>query len=107
MRNGFGLAAGFLVAAWLAAAAFSPPPGSKVVVSPRATTAGTGRLPPGSRPKVSLTPGALPLTANECTDLGGTVTNNEWSSGLCASKKLCVRTDNKGVDHAVCLEVGQ
>jgi hypothetical protein len=102
MRNGFGLAAGLLVLSWFAVAALSPP-GAKVQVAPNAV-AETGKVVRPGGLHQSLPVGALPLTADECTGLGGSVVTNNFGDALCKSKKLCVRKDNNGQNHAVCLE---
>ena len=48
--------------------------------------------------------GTSALTADECTNMDGEIVSNQYSGALCASKKMCVRTDNKGKTHAMCLE---
>ena len=47
---------------------------------------------------------ATELTAQECTDLGGTVFEG---GGFCKGDKYCGTTDQDGKRHRVCLEVAQ
>lgn len=44
----------------------------------------------------------LPLTENECTDLGGEV-NSDNGSGICNSGKYCGTIDQNGHKHRVCI----
>ena len=50
-------------------------------------------------PRAPRPPSAAPLTASECTKLGGQV------GGLfaCKSGKVCTRTDENGKEHRVCV----
>jgi hypothetical protein len=44
----------------------------------------------------------LPLTAGECTQLGGTV-QSDGGTGICNSGKFCGTRDQNGVAHRVCI----
>ena len=106
MRAGSAIVAGsLLIAIGIAASLSAQTPGTgKVQVAPRAPL----ELNKAVRPNAvhqSIAPTATFLTADECTSLGGAVTSNVFSGALCASKQLCVTKDNKGENHAVCLEV--
>lgn len=48
---------------------------------------------------------ASPLTADECTTLGGEVVSD--FAGVCASGAFCRTTDNTGAKHRVCLSKKQ
>jgi len=105
MRNGFGVAAGAIVLAWFAVAALSPPPGTKVKVSPNAA-ANAGKLPRAKAAAMEpLPPGVSYFSGQECTDLGGTI--NLDTAGVCSSGQFCKRVDNQGVEHRMCITVGQ
>ncbi len=105
MRAGFGLSAGALVPLVLAMSLSARPPDSaQVRVAPSATV-DLGRVVRPQGLQQSRPSGASALTADECTGLGGWVVTNGYSDSLCKSKKMCVRQDNNGQSHAVCLEV--
>ena len=44
---------------------------------------------------------AIPLTANECTQLGGGIYSDP--AGLCKSSTLCLTHDQAGHTHRVCI----
>ncbi|MGN6059384.1 MAG: hypothetical protein ACTHOI_12475 [Sphingomicrobium sp.] len=100
MRMRVAVMAGLLVLGLAVAPSFSAPPattradpgtGSISAIGPR----GGVRRAPDLGPVVSA------LSASECTNLGGKVYDDIY--GVCASKKVCSTTDNKGANHAVCL----
>jgi hypothetical protein len=73
----------------------APPPGAAAaarnVQDPHTT--GTARPPIRSN--------AAPLTSDECTKLGGAVTQDVYH--LCMSGKYCVTTDENGATHVACI----
>lgn len=62
------------------------------------------RAPPASTANPGSTVRSLGakqnLTNKECTELGGTLVN---AGGICISGKACQVTDEKNIDHAVCI----
>lgn len=120
MRIGLGLTAGLLALAWASGSSLSAqtesakaPEGATAdtalqVLAPPATAVSrpaSGATDPNGFRRPTKVADASPLTAEECTSAGGEVTTNDFSAALCASGKLCVRQDNKGKNHAVCLSV--
>jgi hypothetical protein len=43
---------------------------------------------------------AMPLSVQECKDLGGEV---KTATGVCLSQYVCITTDERGNEHGVCL----
>ncbi len=58
----------------------------------------------GTTGVTGTTAGVMELTAQECTDLGGTVYEG---GGFCNGDKYCGTTDQNGKRHRVCLEAAQ
>jgi hypothetical protein len=57
------------------------------------------RADPKSSPRAPRPTAVLPLTAGECTRLGGKVS----IFGICKSGKVCTREDENGKKHQVCV----
>ena len=72
----------------------TPPPTSMTELERVTKQAGAGVTTPEAPP-------AGRFTAEECTALGGKVGKDP--TGLCASGQLCLRKDNYGKAHLVCL----
>ena len=104
MRIRLGLAAGLAALALAVGTSWSAPPTQDRPTTAPAATMSAQQLGPGINGGPRAT-GPLTrieaLTANECTQLGGSVTTSY--PGICASGKLCVREDNYRKVHAVCL----
>ena len=102
MRMLVGVIGGLIVVGWAAAPSASAPPAATNAV-PGANSVSTlsPKSPGGPRLAPGLRAVASALSASECTNLGGKVYDDPY--GVCASKKLCNTTDNKGANHAVCL----
>jgi hypothetical protein len=118
MRAGFAVLTGSLVLAFALADSLSAQEAAKLQVTPSAPDAvvaagkvaradTVAELSKSVRPTDGLQSkptGTSALTADECTGMDGSIVSNQYSGALCASKKMCVRTDNKGKTHAMCLE---
>lgn len=104
MRIGLGLIAGCGVLVLAVGTSWSAPPTQDKPMTAPATTMSAQQIGPGMSGGPRAT-GVLnkieALTANECTQLGGSVSTSY--PGICASGKLCVREDNYHKVHAVCL----
>ena len=93
---------GLLVVVCAIGAAWAAPPGTPRTAPGTASTSDMGTQPRGGvRRAPDLGAVASALSASECTNLGGKVYDDIY--GVCASKKVCSTTDNKGGNHAVCL----
>jgi hypothetical protein len=104
MRFGYALIAGSLVLAWAVGSASSQAPKQGTTVAPPAPTAIRDlRVRPTEGIRVSVPVTTVQgLTADECKALGGEVQDDNFYK-VCASEKVCIRTDNFGKTHAVCL----
>jgi hypothetical protein len=101
MRVVIALVAGLLILTWAVGPSSAGPNPGKAVSAPPQTVSDLRVAPStGVRQSIPLS-GALAMTASDCTDLGGEVRSD--TIGVCASTKVCVRTDNRGATHAVCL----
>ena len=95
---------GLLVVISAIGAAWAAPPVTPRTAPPADSVSNMGALPRGGvRQSVPNGPLTSALNANECGQLGGKVYDDPY--GVCASKKVCSTTDNKGTNHAVCLSV--
>ena len=105
MRVEIGLAATLVLLATAVGTSWSagPPQGTKVAVPQRTMNDLNAATRPGSVAQSTPAAGASALTAQECTDMGGTVYVE--GVGLCASGKYCGKVDNLGKKHRFCLEV--
>lgn len=103
MRVSFELAAGLGLVALAVGTSWSAPPTQSTPMTVPAGSVSELKVAPGSNDVRQSKPlaGVEALTANECTQLGGSV----WTSygHICASGKMCRRVDNYGVLHSVCL----
>jgi len=119
MRIGFGLAAGAVALTWLLAtssAAQRDTAAAPATAVPEinlqlpaeqmapVSTPADAIAPTGGRRPTRLVE-AAPLTADECTTLGGEVVSD--FTGLCVSGAFCRTTDNTGKKHRVCLSKKQ
>ena len=105
MRIRLAAVAALAVLGWAISPSWSalPPPGKNVSPQTLQNVADLrlrGPLPPRRAGPIST---AVPMSASDCSDLGGRIVA-DWV-GVCASKKVCTRTDNYGHDHSVCLSV--
>ena len=106
MRVGYGLIAGSLVLAWAVASSSAQAPKQidpgqiKPVVAPATVSDLRVRPTDGARLSTPVTT-VKTLTADECKNLGGEVKDDPWK--VCASGKVCNRTDNFGKVHNFCL----
>lgn len=102
MRMRVGVMAGLLVLGLAVAPSFSAPPSTTRADPGTGSISAIGVQPRGGvRRAPDLGPVVSALSASECTNLGGKVYDDIY--GVCASKKVCSTTDNKGANHAVCL----
>jgi hypothetical protein len=124
MRIGFGLIAGVLVLALAVGPSVSAPPDASARVQAAPETArmqtppGTARIQVAPSARLDLNAAARPqgaqqstpvgvsyFSGQECHDLGGDI--NLDTAGICSSGQLCKRVDNQGVEHRICITVGQ
>jgi hypothetical protein len=107
MRTGLGLAAGMAVLALVFGTSGSAGPrqSSPVAAAPT-TTVSTARVRPGL---TDVRPGLIStiqaLSTSECTQLGGAVVDEDVR--LCDSGSVCVKADQHGTVHRVCISKAQ
>ena len=107
MRIGFGLVAGLAVvvlevgASWSAASGPNKPGAMPTNSVSTTSSISTPRMPSPLNGARAALPGlrALPLSENECKDLGGSIFNES----ACASGKECYTSDEHGNAHEVCI----
>ena len=103
MRIGFLMGIGLITLAGAVGVSWSASPGPAKTVTPPTSMTELDRVtkPAGAGVSTPEAPPAGRFTADECTALGGKVGKDP--TGLCASGQLCVRKDNYGKVHMVCL----
>ena len=105
MRSEFGLAAGLIVLGGIAASLPAQTSRTnKVMVAPPKSDL-TAASPRPNAAAQSTVVGVAYFSGQECQDLGGVI--NLDTAGICSSGQMCKRVDNQGVEHRMCITVGQ
>lgn len=105
MRSGFGLTAGLIVLGGIAASLPAQTSRTnKVMVAPKSDVTAALTARPNAAAQSTVV-GVAYFSGQECQDLGGVI--NLDTAGICSSGQMCKRVDNQGVEHRMCITVGQ